>query len=125
MKVLLSAYACEPNRGSEQGVGWGWAIELSKSNEVWVLTRDRNQERIEKYLHSHPEYQLPSLHFIYVGVPKILTFWKKETGAFDFIIYCGRKQHTKQQSSGTGKLISIMFSTSPLFLTHSQHICTS
>lgn len=77
MKILLSAYACEPNRGSEQGVGWGWATELAKTNDVWVLTRDRNQKRIEKYLNEHPEYQLPGLHFIYVGVSKKLTFWKK------------------------------------------------
>lgn len=77
MKILLSAYACEPNKGSEQGVGWGWATELAKTNDVWVLTRDRNQERIEKYLSERPEYQLPGLHFIYVGVSKTLTFWKK------------------------------------------------
>ena len=25
MKVLLSAYACEPGKGSEPGVGWRWA----------------------------------------------------------------------------------------------------
>ena len=29
-KILLSAYACEPNEGSEPGVGWNWAIELKK-----------------------------------------------------------------------------------------------
>ena len=25
MKILLSAYACEPNTGSEPNVGWNWA----------------------------------------------------------------------------------------------------
>ena len=24
-KILLSAYACEPNKGSEPGVGWEWS----------------------------------------------------------------------------------------------------
>lgn len=40
MKILLNAYACEPNRGSEPGVGWHWAIELSKdkNKEVLLLT---------------------------------------------------------------------------------------
>ena len=79
MKILLSAYACEPNRGSEQGVGWGWATELAKNkdNEVWVLTRDRNKDRIETYQKEHPEFRFKNLHFIYVGVSKIITFWKK------------------------------------------------
>ena len=39
MKILISAYACEPNRGSEPGVGWHTVWELAKNLEVWVLTR--------------------------------------------------------------------------------------
>jgi hypothetical protein len=34
MKVLLSAYSCEPGKGSERGVGWNVAIEAAKNNEV-------------------------------------------------------------------------------------------
>ena len=37
MKILLSAFACHPNRGSECAVGWNWLKELSKKNKVWVL----------------------------------------------------------------------------------------
>lgn len=77
MKILLSAYACEPNRGSEPGVGWGWAIELAKHHEVWVITRDNNAPVIQKYLKEHPEYKNERLHFEYVGVSKKMTFWKK------------------------------------------------
>lgn len=77
MKILLSAYACEPNRGSEPGVGWGWAMELAKDHEVWVITRDNNAPVIQKYLKEHPEYQNERLHFEYVGVSSKLTFWKK------------------------------------------------
>lgn len=36
MKILLSAYACEPNKGSEPGVGWSWATEYAKQHQVWV-----------------------------------------------------------------------------------------
>ena len=28
-KILLSAYACEPHKGSEPGIGWNWAIQLA------------------------------------------------------------------------------------------------
>ena len=49
MKILLSAYACEPNKGSEPEVGWRWATELLKfNNEVYVITRLNNKENIEK-----------------------------------------------------------------------------
>lgn len=43
MKLLLSAYACELNTGSEPGVGWHWAAEVTRlGHEVWVLTRADN-----------------------------------------------------------------------------------
>lgn len=77
MKILLSAYACEPNKGSEPGVGWGWAIELAKHHEVWVITRENNQNVIEDYQKKYSEYNLDNLHFIYVGLSKKITFWKR------------------------------------------------
>ena len=51
MRLLLSAYACEPGRGSEPGVGWNWAIALAAlGHDVWVLTRANNRDRIEQAL---------------------------------------------------------------------------
>lgn len=76
-KILISAYACEPNKGSEPEVGWQWATYIAKQHEVWVLTKDNNRENIEKYISAHPEYSMPNLHFVYVGFSKKLTFWKK------------------------------------------------
>lgn len=64
MKVLLSAYECEPNRGREQGRGWNCALQLAKlGHEVWVLTPLRNQELIEPVLTS---LAIPNLQFVYV-----------------------------------------------------------
>ena len=34
MKVFLSAYACEPGKGSEPGVGWSWAQGLADRVEL-------------------------------------------------------------------------------------------
>ena len=77
MKILLSAYACEPNKGSEPGVGWSWANELAKYHDVWVITKDNNEQTISKYLEGHLESKNSRIHFIYVGLSSKLTFWKK------------------------------------------------
>jgi glycosyltransferase involved in cell wall biosynthesis len=70
MKILLSAYSCEPNKGSERGVGWNVAREIAKYHEVWVLTRpDESKEEIEAELALNP---IPNLHFVYFTLP----FWQ-------------------------------------------------
>lgn len=54
MKVLLSAYACEPGRGSEPEVGYRTMLAAASAHEVWVLTRDNNVPTLEKDLNGHP-----------------------------------------------------------------------
>lgn len=50
LKVLISAYACEPLKGSEPEVGWRWAHQLARFHEVTVLTRTNNRSAIERHL---------------------------------------------------------------------------
>lgn len=38
LKVLVSAYACHPEQGSEPGVGWNWLREIARYHDVWLLT---------------------------------------------------------------------------------------
>jgi glycosyltransferase involved in cell wall biosynthesis len=70
-KVLISAYACEPGRGSEPGVGWLWALAAAQTSEVWVLTRSNNRAAIEADAAS------PSLRCVYVDLPQWVTRWKR------------------------------------------------
>lgn len=76
LKVLVSTYACEPNKGSEPGVGWNWAKQIAKFSEVHVITRANNRHLIEEELKKSP---VPDLFFHYYDVPKWLSFWKKKT----------------------------------------------
>ncbi|MGB5635823.1 MAG: glycosyltransferase, partial [Waterburya sp.] len=63
MKILLIAFECEPNRGSEFGRGWVWANELaSTGHEIWVITCSNNQPKVEKELQINHRN---NLHFIY------------------------------------------------------------
>ena len=70
MKILISAYSCEPGRGSERGLGWNVAREVAKYHQVWVLTRpDESKEAIEAELQKKP---IPNLNFVYFTLP----FWQ-------------------------------------------------
>lgn len=85
MKVLLSAYACEPGRGTELGVGWNTVREVARYHEVWVLTRpDDGREAIEAELARHP---VPNLHFVYFTLPIWGGGWKWGQGAFQIHYY--------------------------------------
>jgi glycosyltransferase involved in cell wall biosynthesis len=65
-RILLSAYACEPGRGSEPGVGWSWATELARQgHEVTVLTRAANRLAIEQ---EAPRHSLVA-DFMYYDLP--------------------------------------------------------
>lgn len=70
MKILISAYSCEPGKGSEPGVGWNIAREVARHHQVWVLTRpDESKEAIEAELARNP---IPNLQFVYFTLP----FWR-------------------------------------------------
>lgn len=66
MKILISAYACEPNRGSEPGVGWNVIRQVCKYHQVWVLTCHIHRLGIEAELTKHP---VPGLNFVYCDPP--------------------------------------------------------
>ncbi len=68
MKVLISAYACNPQKGGEDSNGWNLAYQVAKSgHEVWCLTASFSRENI---LQKIEQVNLPNLKFIYVDVPR-------------------------------------------------------
>lgn len=75
MKLLISAYACEPNRGSEPGVGWEWATRLAARHEVTVITRSNNRVAIGNELAAGTATGKPQ--FIYVDLPDFFLRLKK------------------------------------------------
>jgi glycosyltransferase involved in cell wall biosynthesis len=70
MRVLLSAFACHPSRGSEPGTGWHWAGALADlGHEVTVLTVSNNREEI---LARCP--QGVNFRFIDIPIPRVPRF---------------------------------------------------
>jgi glycosyltransferase involved in cell wall biosynthesis len=72
LRVLLSAYACEPHKSSEPGVGWNWARLMARHHDVWVLTRANNRPAIEA-----AGDESKDIHWVYLDLPAPLRFWKK------------------------------------------------
>jgi glycosyltransferase involved in cell wall biosynthesis len=85
MKILLVAYACEPNKGSEPGVGWNWAIHLTKYADVTVLTRTNNRAQIEAAL---SQYEANNVKFIYYDLPYLASLKKKLPVALKLYYLC-------------------------------------
>ena len=85
LKIFISAYACEPEKGSEPGIGWNVVNELAKYHEVHVLTRANNQDVIEEFYRKNPEKPQPVFH--YYDVPKYLSFWKKKRRGYHLYYY--------------------------------------
>ena len=73
MKILVSAYACEPGKGSEPGVGWNFSKELSSRHEVTVLTRKNNRGAIL----GSGEPWIERVKWVFIDPPRWLTFWKR------------------------------------------------
>ena len=84
MKLFLSAYACEPGKGSEPGIGWNTALELARHHEVHVLTRANNLPSIREALSG---YEGPKPVFHGYDLPRWLTFWKRKRRGYHLYYY--------------------------------------
>src|SRR6185312_15755485 len=81
MKILLSAYACEPHKGSEPGVGWNWMLELIRQgHNVSVITRENNRAVIEREIQS---LSIP-VTIAYHDLPAWCRKWKPWPGGLYF-----------------------------------------
>lgn len=79
MKILISAYSCEPGQGSERGIGWNIVRAIARYHQVWVLTRpDESAECIEQELTRNPN---PNLQFVYFTLPVWSDGWRRGQGA--------------------------------------------
>jgi glycosyltransferase involved in cell wall biosynthesis len=74
MRILVSAYACEPGKGSEPAVGWNWVRQLARHHDVWVITRANNRDVIERAMQGPAEGR-PA--FLYTDLPSWARAWKR------------------------------------------------
>lgn len=75
-RVLISAYACEPGRGSEPGVGWNVALGLGEHHDITVITRANHRDVIR----GSTDERAGAIRWIYIDLPPWQRFWKKWPG---------------------------------------------
>ena len=54
MKILINAYACSPNMGSEPGMAWNWCVNLAKHCELYIITEGEFRDKIEEVVLTFP-----------------------------------------------------------------------
>ena len=77
--ILVTAYAVNPYKGSEEGTGWNLTSQIAMHNKVVAVTRKNNRGDIEKYMQANAT-ELPylaNITFLYFDLPKWAIAWKK------------------------------------------------
>lgn len=93
MKILINAYACSPNMGSEPGMAWNWVSNLAKFCELYIITEGEFREKIEEVV---PTLEWgKNMHFYYNPVSEDIRkmCWTRVTGDFISIIASGNGRH--------------------------------
>lgn len=75
--ILITAYAINPYKGSEDGTAWNMTTQLAKHCKVIAITRENNQEYIDKWLNENDLEGKENLQFAYFDLPYWMRFWKK------------------------------------------------
>ena len=63
LKILINAYACSPNMGSEPGMAWNWVSNLAKFCELYIITEGEFKEKIEDVVPTLEQGK--NMHFYY------------------------------------------------------------
>jgi glycosyltransferase involved in cell wall biosynthesis len=77
--VLMTAYAVNPYKGSEDGMGWSFILQAAHTHRVVAVTRRNNETHILQFLGEHPELGTLAarITFLYFDLPAWMRWWKK------------------------------------------------
>lgn len=75
--ILATAYAVNPYKGSEDGMGWNFVMQIARFHRVIAVTRINNQRHIDLYMAENPNELYERITFLYFDLPYWMRFWKK------------------------------------------------
>ncbi len=86
MSILLTCYAINPYKGSEDGTAWNMVCHIAEHQDIKVITRKNNQAAIERFMVTNENKALEQIDFQYYDLPYWMRFWKKgERGALLYV----------------------------------------
>jgi glycosyltransferase involved in cell wall biosynthesis len=110
VNVLLSVYACEPDKGSEPGVGWQVATAMAGHCRVRAITRANNRAAIEAALPNTPG---PHPDFLYYDLPPLLLRLKKSsllgTSSYYVLWQLAARWHFRKELRGADLIHHVTF----------------
>lgn len=89
-RILISAYACEPDRGSEPEVGLQAMLTAAEHHDVVLITRANNIEALEAFLATHP--LRGNIQLLGIDLSRRAQRFKKRLGRLSFYWYYDRWQ---------------------------------
>ena len=75
--ILATAYAVNPYKGSEDGMGWNFVYQCARFHRVIAVTRENNRPAIERYMREHPDPVYANIDYRYYDLPKRQRWWKR------------------------------------------------
>lgn len=88
MNYLISAYSVNPYKGSEDGIGWNWVLQLEKNykpgDRIILLTKCFNEADTRKGLE---EFGICHVELVIVDVPDCLNWFREKRSMFHHMYY--------------------------------------
>jgi len=115
--LLLMAYECMPNRGSEAYVGWGRVMQAAGEFEVHVIVSRESSEAIGEYLATHP---IPgNIHFYTPDEDLLYRILKRgpKLFAYNYVAY----RHWQKLAYRLARQLHLRYDFA---LVHQVNVCT-
>lgn len=90
LSILINAYACSPNMGSEPGMAWNWCVNLAKYCELHIITEGEFRDNIETVVLTLPQGK--NMYFYYNPVSEKVRRMCWNQGDWRFYRYYKRWQ---------------------------------
>ena len=73
--ILVTAYAINPYKGSEDGTGWNYVRQVARFNKVIAITRENNLTDIQRYVEEH-QLDVSNIEFKGYDLPYWARWWR-------------------------------------------------
>jgi len=116
-QLLLMAYECNPNRGSEWAVGWGRVMQASREFEIHVITSAESHATVLTYAQQHP--LPPHIHFYSPQEDRLLRLLRRipRLFAYNYVAY-------RQWQRLAFRLARQLHAQHHFALSHQINVCT-